>query len=41
MTIRTDTGLENAYRWERTDPENVLSIGVTTDEIGFAVATLS
>jgi|GEM_PF-2414230 len=38
-TIRTDTGLENTYRWERTDPENALSVGVSTDEIGFAVAT--
>ncbi|MDZ5810805.1 hypothetical protein U4E84_05530 [Halorubrum sp. AD140] len=39
VTIRTDTGLENSYRWERTDPENALSIGVSTDEIGFVVAT--
>jgi hypothetical protein len=39
VTIRTDTGLENTYRWERTDPENALSIGITTDEIGFVVAT--
>jgi len=39
VKIRTDTGLENSYRWERTDPENALSIGVSTDEIGFVVAT--
>lgn len=38
VTIRTETGLENTYRWERTDPENALSIGVSTDEIGFVVA---
>jgi hypothetical protein len=39
VTIRTETGLENTYRWEETDPENALSIGVSTDEIGFVVAT--
>lgn len=39
VTIRTDTGLKNSYRWERTDPENALSIGVSTDEVGFVVAT--
>ncbi len=39
VTIRTGTGLENTYRWEETDPENALSIGVSTDEIGFVVAT--
>ena len=38
VTIRTN-GLENSYRWEQTVPENALSIGVSTDEIGFAVAT--
>ena len=39
VTIRTGTGLENTYRWEKTDPENALSVGVSTDEIGFVVAT--
>ena len=39
VTIRTENGLENTYRWEETDPENALSIGVSTDEIGFIVAT--
>jgi len=39
VMIRTETGLENTYRWEDTDPENALSIGVSTDEIGFVVAT--
>jgi len=39
VTIRTETGLENTYRWEETDPENALSVGVSTDEIGFVVAT--
>ncbi len=39
VTVRTDTGLENTYRWEETDPENALSIGVSMDEIGFVVAT--
>ncbi|SDY89430.1 hypothetical protein [Halopenitus persicus] len=39
VTIHTETGLENTYRWEETDPENALSIGVSMDEIGFVVAT--
>jgi len=39
VMIRTENGLENTYRWEDTDPENALSIGVSTDEIGFVVAT--
>ena len=39
VTIRTETGVENTYRWEETDPENALSVGVSTDEIGFVVAT--
>ena len=39
VTIRTGTGLENTYRWEETDSENALSVGVSTDEIGFVVAT--
>ncbi|EMA18989.1 hypothetical protein [Haloarcula argentinensis] len=38
VTIRTETGLENTYRWEETDPENALSVSVSTDEIGFVVA---
>ena len=38
VTIRTETGLENAYRWEETNPENALSVGVSTDNIGFFVA---
>jgi hypothetical protein len=39
VTVRTESGLENAYRWEETDPENALSVGVSADEIGFVVAT--
>lgn len=39
VAIRTETGQENTYRWERTDSENALSVGITTDEIGFVVAT--
>ncbi|WP_324665749.1 hypothetical protein [Haloarcula sediminis] len=39
VMIRTGTGLENMYRWEETDPENALSVGVSMDEIGFVVAT--
>ncbi|PHQ38925.1 hypothetical protein DJ69_08975 [Halorubrum persicum] len=39
VTIRTETGLENTYRWDKTGPENALSVGVSTDDIGFVVAT--
>ncbi|SDZ78791.1 hypothetical protein SAMN04488065_0315 [Haloplanus vescus] len=38
VTIRTNTGLENSYRWEQTNPENTLSVGISADEIGFVVA---
>jgi len=39
VTIQTETGLENTYRWEETDPANALSVGISSDEIGFVVAT--
>ena len=39
VTVRTESGLENTYRWAETDPENALSVGVSTDEIDFVVAT--
>ncbi|WP_188128090.1 hypothetical protein [Halorubrum xinjiangense] len=39
ITVRTDNGLEETYRWTATDPENGLGIGIATDGIGFEVAT--
>ncbi|MEF8780235.1 MAG: hypothetical protein V5A46_06125 [Haloferacaceae archaeon] len=39
VTVRTDTGLEETYRWTATAAENGLGIGITADGIGFEVAT--
>lgn len=39
VTVRTEDGLEETYRWKATDPENGLGVGITEDQIGFAVAT--
>lgn len=39
VTVRADTGLEETYRWTATDAANGLGVGITTNNIGFEVAT--
>lgn len=41
VTIQAANGLAETYHWEETAPENALSVGITSDKIGFAVATPS
>jgi len=41
VTVRTDSGLEETYRWTATAAENGLGVGITTDGIDFTVATPS
>ena len=39
ITVRTDSGLEETFQWTETAEENGLGVGITTDGIGFEVAT--
>lgn len=39
ITVRIDDSLEETYRWTSTAGENALGVGITTDQIGFEVAT--
>lgn len=39
VTVRVDNGLEETYRWTTTDAANGLGVGITTNNIGFEVAT--
>ena len=39
VTVRADNGLEETYRWTATDAANGLGVGITTNNIGFEVAT--
>ena len=39
ITVRTDNGLEETFQWTETAEENGLGVGITTEGVGFEVAT--
>lgn len=39
ITVGIDSGVEKTYRWASTAGENALGVGITSDQIGFEVAT--